>query len=193
MALKILAVLASAGVAYLSFRYGFAEIVASAAMILVSFLLYRVNRGLLDLNQRAQKNMLNPDLRVHVGPCHYVDELRKQYAVENEVGEAVPRVIQQLTSGWQVDMYLWNTGASSILVTDWEAVSDVFPAELSLSLLDNGRRWVASPPICIPAHSSVEARALIEAARPTELLFRFDTPQRKGREYRVPASLLLGR
>lgn len=142
--------------------------VASVLMVVVSVLLFCVNRSLLHLHRLSHKNTLDPDLRAfdrwHVGSPVFVLEGR-------------------LHEAWEGDIHLWNTGASTVLVTGWEAIAD---GRATVRLWKEYPGNVTDPPIAIPPHSEVHVRVSLDGVRVKGICVKYQTAGNPRRELFIP-------
>jgi len=132
-----------------------------------------IQRDLRALQLIAHKHANDPDLRAY-GEWEY--SATPMYG-DNGSGT---KEIREVFEEWEAQLHLWNTGSSTILITDWTLDADegsnrprMWQPDVAIPL---------KPPIVVPAHSSVQVRADVSGRTCRRVFFHYETAASSGRE-----------
>lgn len=163
-------------------------LVATSVYVFFTRLLWKVSQqqkelqaDLHALGVMTNKHTLDPDLRVY---CNWHCEVI-QGTQSDGPGTPETPVFHEI---WESILHLWNTGGSTILVTNWSLEAAAVGNHPRMT--DGG--FPKSPPIVVPAHSYVCLHADTSGFQCRRLLITYDTSSSTGRELSVPLTTRYG-
>jgi hypothetical protein len=170
----------------------FTGLLCLATIIYVIFtrLLWKVSQAqksiqsdLRDLQLLTQKHTLNPELRAYCGwdcDCSPVTQSN---------GPGTPKT-HKIYEIWKTSLHLWNTGSSTILVTDWSLEAGSSGQKPQMRRPEGG--FTIKPPIAVPAHSSVQLQAEATGFECRMLRVSYDTCAVVGKVLPIPLKTSFG-
>lgn len=158
-------------------------LVATSAYVAFSGLLWKVSQRQKDIQADLRTIQLlthkytrDPDLRAF-GRW----DCKPEFSI-GDSGPGTPKA-RDIFETWESTLHLWNTGSSTILVTDWTL--EARPHSNEPAMMEPGGS-VVYPPVVIPAQSSVCLFARIGGRKCRRLLVHYNTSASSGRVLPIP-------